>query len=57
MCGYVYSGGAAILRLMLAPFILIRRASQMGFPLCAAAAALVAACDGRPLAEIYELPE
>ena len=29
----------------------------MGFPLCAAAAALVAACDGRPLAEIYELPE
>ena len=24
---------------MLAPFILIRRASQMGFPLCAAAAA------------------
>jgi hypothetical protein len=42
---------------MLAPLFLIRRVSQMGFPLRAAAAGLVAACDGRPLAEIYELPE
>ena len=42
------SSSAATLRPLIAPFFLIRRASQTGFLLCAAAEDLV---------EIYELPE
>jgi hypothetical protein len=69
MCGYANRSGAAILRPLRAPYFLIRRASQTGFPLCAArdrsarfvAPGLATAADstatGVALVEICELPE